>query len=243
MVTGDLESACDERNFTYGPIRPWDGAVIHLDASAGVASVSHITDTQIDVSAHSQTQALESAAARTLPVGTTTSGIGPVSTDVESIPTSSWNSPSSSRMLTDTVHSFESTLPNLNVTKVSHAATTSSATFQLPQPSPRPPTPSKVSKSVSPTTIGAGVGAPIAGIAFLLLAFFLIRKQAEKKSKEPAKQEEPPRWSKPLLDSTTIHELNGRDTVQELDSKPIGAIEIGSNQIYEATGSEPRTAR
>ncbi|KAL8689215.1 MAG: hypothetical protein Q9218_005067 [Villophora microphyllina] len=105
---------------------------------------------------------------------------------------------------------------------------------------PGPTTPASNPVSINSVAIGAGVGVPVAALTVVLLVFILLRarkqrrKQAEEKVKEPTKREAPLRWSKTLLDSTTIHELNGHGTAQEFDSTPVGAIEIGSNQIYEA---------
>lgn len=88
-------------------------------------------------------------------------------------------------------------------------------------------------------TIGAEIAISVVLIALSLLGFYFFtkrrrRKQAEQAAKAAStKREAPLRWSKDMLDSTNIYELDGHGTVQELDSRAIGAMEIHSNPIHE----------
>ncbi|KAL8689216.1 MAG: hypothetical protein Q9218_005068 [Villophora microphyllina] len=101
-------------------------------------------------------------------------------------------------------------------------------------------TSSSGSKSVP---IGAGVGVPLAMLAFSLMGYFLIREKRRRKEAEEKNEKSVEDGSdqdfilepKPFLDSSTIHEVSGNHGVaQELDSRPTGAVEIHSNQIHEA---------
>ncbi|KAL9584935.1 MAG: hypothetical protein Q9203_004466 [Teloschistes exilis] len=121
------------------------------------------------------------------------------------------------------------------------SVTASSRSAEPTRPPKHPSTPRSA-------TIGAEIAVSVALIALSLFAFYFLtkrrrRKQAEQAAKAAStKREASPRWSKDMLDSTNIYELDGHGTVQELDSRPIGAMEIHSNPIHEA-GERPESMR
>ncbi|KAL8721853.1 MAG: hypothetical protein Q9181_007620 [Wetmoreana brouardii] len=92
--------------------------------------------------------------------------------------------------------------------------------------------------------LGVGIGVPIAVLALSALAYLFIRERKRRKRTEQLAREskvrhnqERSRWLQEpiaLLDSTAIYEKYGRETVQELDSRAIGAVELDPDQTHEA---------
>ncbi|KAI4202002.1 MAG: hypothetical protein LQ350_002907 [Teloschistes chrysophthalmus] len=146
-----------------------------------------------------------------------------------------------------TPHSTTQSLTTQTASSVVNAKETSGIPGSQGTEPTRSPKHSSIPHSIA---IGAGIAIPVALVALSPLGLYLLtkrrrrrRKQAEHNAaaaKASTKRKTPPRWSKDMLDSSNIYELDGRGTVQELDSRPVGAMEILSNPIHEAGEQQQR---